>query len=205
MITAKQSEKTYDLAPAGSHVARCIQMLEIGTVQEIFQGEPKTLHKVRITWELPLELKVFHKDKGEQPYVISKEYTLSMHEKSTLRKDLTSWRGKAFTEDEASSFDITKLLSVPAMLNVIHNTSKNGGTYANIAGVSPLPKGTQCPEQINPTFVLSYDDFDFKKFDGLPKWLQEKMMVTPEYQRVSNPNTEQELVKTLSNFEDLPF
>ena len=205
MITAKASEKSYELVPAGSHVARCIQMVELGTLTEVFQGETKSLHKVRITWELPLELKVFNPEKGEQPFIISKEYTLSLHEKSTMRKDLQSWRGKAFTEEEASSFDITKLLGVPAMINVIHQTSKNGGVYSNVASVSPLPKGTTCPPQINPTFVLSYDDFDFKKFDSLPEWLQEKMQTTPEYHRVSNPKTIQGVVNTLPTVDDLPF
>lgn len=205
MITAKTSEKSYDLVPAGSHVARCIQMIELGTLTEVFQGETKTLHKVRITWELPLEKKVFNPEKGEQPYIISKEYTLSLHEKANLRKDLQSWRGKSFTDEEAGNFDITKLLGVPCMLNVIHTTSKNGGVYSNVAGISPLPKGVQCPEQINPTFVLSYDEFDFKKFDGLPQWLKEKMQTTPEYHRVSNPKTVQEVVKTLPLESDLPF
>lgn len=205
MITAKTSDKTYELVPAGSHVARCIQILEIGTLTETIMGEVKTLHKVRITWELPLETKVFDPTKGEQPFIVSKEYTLSMHEKSRLRKDLTSWRGKSFSDQEASGFDITALLGVPCLLNVIHQTSKNGGVYANVAGISPLPKGTTCPDQVNPTFVLSYDKFDFKKFDGLPQWLKDKMTSTPEFQRVSNPRTEQEVAKTLPKEDDLPF
>lgn len=205
MITAKTSEKSYELVPAGNHVARCISMIEIGTVDETFQGEPKKLHKVRITWELPLETKVFHEEKGEQPFVVSKEYTLSFHEKATLRKDLQAWRGKAFTEDEARGFDITKLLGVPCMVNVVHVESKNGNTYSNVAGLSPIPKGMTCPEQVNPTFVLSYDEFDFKKFDTLPKWLQEKMQTTPEYHKVSNPKTVKEVAKTLPKEDDLPF
>lgn len=47
--------------------------------------------------ELPTELRVFSEKKGEQPLVIDKEYTLSMAEKSNLRKDLKLWRGKEFT------------------------------------------------------------------------------------------------------------
>jgi hypothetical protein len=205
MITAKTSEKSYELVPAGSHVARCIQMIEIGTTEDMYLGEPKRLHKVRVTWELPLEKKVFKAEQGEMPYIISKEYTLSMHEKATLRKDLASWRGKQFTEEEAAGFDITKLLGVPCMLNVVHAQSKNGGTYANVAAISPLPKGLECPKQINPTFVLSYDQFDFDKFDSLPQWLKDKMIVTPEFQKVSNPRTVQEVAATLPNKESLPF
>jgi hypothetical protein len=65
-----------------------------------------------ITWELPTELEVFHEEKGEEPYVVSKTYTLSMHEKATLRRDLESWRGQGFTEKEAEAF----ILAVPLIL-----------------------------------------------------------------------------------------
>jgi hypothetical protein len=203
MITAKTSEKTYELVPAGSHIARCIQMIEIGTVEDTFQGEAKRLHKVRITWELPLEKKVFKQEQGEMPFIISKEYTLSMHEKAKLRKDLSSWRGRGFTDEEARAFDITKLLGVPCMINVVHQVSKNGGVYANVAGLSPLPKGLTCPDQINPTFVLSYDDFDWKKFDSLPQWLKDKMMATPEYHNVGKKDNP--VVTAEVGPDDLPF
>jgi hypothetical protein len=207
MITAKNTQtKNYEPVPSGNHVGRCVQMIEIGTVNYEWQGEKKTLHKVRVTWELPLETKVFHEDKGEQPYVVSKEYTLSMHEKSNLRKDLESWRGKPFTEAEAEAFDITKLLTAPCMLNIVHNV-KDGNTYANIASITPLPKGMVCPPQVNPSFVLSYDDFDFDKYNSLPTWLKEKMETTPEFQKVKAPATMKEGIETglLPTEEGLPF
>jgi hypothetical protein len=208
MINAKTNNagKNYEPVPQGNHIGRCISMLELGTVSYDWQGEKKQLHKVRITWELPLETKVFHEEKGEQPFIISKEYTLSMHEKSNLRKDLESWRGQPFTEKEAESFDITKLLEKPCMINVVH-AHKDGNTYANVTSITPIPKGMVCPPQINPTFVLSYDEFDFNKFDTLPTWLKEKMSLTPEFQRVSSPKTVQEAkqVNALPSSQDLPF
>ena len=77
-------------------------------------------------WELPTEIKVFKDENGEQPCVISKEYTLSMAEKANLRIAFKIMAVKIFTEDEAKSFDITKLLGVPCMINIIHKTSKDG-------------------------------------------------------------------------------
>ena len=123
-INATNSGTQRELIPAGNYIARCYQMIEIGTVEEIIIGEKKTLRKVRIGWELPDELRVFNPEKGEQPCVISQEFTLSMNEKANLRKMLASWRGKDFTEDEARCFDISKLLGVPCMLNIIHKPSK---------------------------------------------------------------------------------
>lgn len=181
-ITAKNTGNNFELTPAGNHIARCYSMIEIGTVKEEFKGEVKNLHKVRVTWELPLEQRVFNPEKGEQPFSISKEYTLSMHEKAVLRKDLSSWRGKPFTEDEAKAFDVTKLLGVPCMLNVVHIvSSKSGNTYANVAAITPMPKGTTCPPQINDNFEFNYADFEDTKFNALPEYLRKKMEVTPEY------------------------
>ena len=82
-------------------------MVHIGKVEEEYLGEKKMQNKVRITWELHEEKKVFKEENGEQPFVLSKEFSLSMHEKSSLRKWLESWRGKAFTEDESKLSDST--------------------------------------------------------------------------------------------------
>ena len=181
-IIANKTGTTREPIEQGNYVARCYQMIEIGTVKEEFKGEVKELPKVRIGWELPTELKVHDEAKGEQPLVISAEYTVSMGDKANLRKVLESWRGRAFTEDEAKAFDITKLLGVPCMLNIIHKPSKDGSkVYANIASASPLPKIVECPKQINPTFVLSYDNFDVNKYESLPDFIKDKMKATPEY------------------------
>jgi len=171
------------VCPSGSHVARCYGMIELGTVKSEYLGETKHLHKVIIDFELPLETSVFREGEEEKPFVISKEYTLSFHEKSTLRAHLSSWRGKPFTDAEAANFDITKLVGVPAMVNVIHKASADGTkVYANIASISPMPKGLECPKQVNPSRILSYSNWNQEVFMGLPEWLADKISLTPEYQ-----------------------
>lgn len=205
-ITAKAGEgKQFDPVPAGNHVARCYQMVEIGTEEAEFQGEKKNVHRVRITWELPNEKKVFNPEKGEQPYSVSKDYTLSMHEKATLRHDLQSWRGRAFTDEEAVAFDITKLLGKPCLLNIIHRTAQNGNTYANIAGVTAVPKGTIVPDQINPTFLLSYEDWDDAKFASLPDWLKQRIEKTPEFQARLETKSMPAATEEKAADDDLPF
>jgi len=208
MITAKTSEKQFDLVPSGNHLAICYQMIEIGTETVDFNGDVKKVHRVRIVWELSNEKKVFDPAKGEQPYSIGKDYTLSMHEKATLRHDLQSWRGKAFTDDEAGSFDITKLIGKPCMLNVIHRTSKNGGTYANIAGVTAVPKGMNVPSQVNPSFVFSFDDWNDSKFATFPEWLRKRIEATPQFkQRLEGPPIGDEPIFDTKEDDgsDLPF
>ena len=106
IIATSNGGTSHEPIPSGSYPARCYSMIHLGTIEENILGTVKKLNKVRITWELPTELKVFKEENGEQPHVISKEFTLSLHEKATLRNFLKNWRGKDFTEDEAKAFDI---------------------------------------------------------------------------------------------------
>ena len=172
-----------ELIPAGNYIARCYKMIEIGTVPTEYLGVEKMIHKVRFGWELPLELKVFKPENGEQPLVIDKEYTLSLADKSNLRRDLKSWRGKDFTPAEAELFDVTKLLGVPCMLNIIHIAGKKDPTkfYEAISSISPMPKGIICPSQINETFVFDFENFDKAKFDSLPQFIREMIVTSNEY------------------------
>lgn len=199
-----------DYAPmeAGMYVARCVQMIQIGTITENIEGKDKVLHKVRLGFEFPTELKVFKEEKGEQPYFLSKEYTLSMHEKATLRIHLETWRGKKFTEEESEAFDVTRLLKVPCMINVVHKTSKKGKTFAEIGSISPLMKGMVCPEQINETSLLCYDDFNEQLFESLPDFLKDKIKSSAEYNAMIHPNTSilKHVSETVSQEgDDFPF
>ena len=89
-----------------------------------------------------------------QPLTISKFYTLSLHEKANLGNDLTSWRGRAFSEAEKQSFDISKLLGVTCLLNVM---DKNG--KPKISSIMPMKKGDPIAEQITQGVVFSLEDF----------------------------------------------
>lgn len=214
-INATSSGASRELIPAGNYIARCYQMLHIGTITETIQGQQKVLNKVRIGWELPTELKVFRQENGEEPCVISKEFTLSMHEKATLRKVLASWRGKDFTEGEAKCFDITKLLGISCMLNIIHKSSKDGlKTYEEIAGVSPMPKGVPCPQQINKTIVLDYDNFNYEVYNLLPDFIKTKVQSSEEYKKLHSPqdfsmdqmpHSFEEINSNTNIADDLPF
>lgn len=207
--TNEGSGNNYQPIEAGTYPARCYQMVHIGTVTENVMGSEKTLNKVRITWEIPTELKEFKAGEGEKPYVVSKEFTLSLHEKATLRKFLESWRGKNFTDDEAKSFDITKLLGVACMISITHKTTQSGKTYAEISNVSPVMKGFTVPPQINPSVELNYENFDFNVFNSLPEYIRNKMKESVDYKKmISNYEAyEMEAKKfegTVDN-DDLPF
>ena len=207
-IIATNTAQQRELIEAGNYIARCYQMLHIGTVQETILGETKILNKVRIGWELPTELKTFSDEKGEQPCVISKEFTLSMNEKSNLRKLLASWRGKDFSEEEAKAFDITNLLGKACMINIIHKPSKDGTkTYQEIAGCTPMPRGMECPSQINNNMVWDYDHPDMQLLANLPDFIKDKIKSSLEFVALGKPMPQQESndENNESTTEDLPF
>tara|TARA_R110001599_G_scaffold343853_1_gene566859 strand:+ start:3558 stop:4151 length:594 start_codon:yes stop_codon:yes gene_type:complete len=192
--TTTTNNKKFEPIPAGSYPARCYSMIEMGTNQETYQGVDKMVNKVRITWELPTEMQVFKEERGPEPRVISKEFSLSMHEKANLRGFLESWRGKSFTDNEATAFDVTNLLGVPCLLSITHKMAQNGNTYANISSVSLLPKGMECPDMIQERQELSFDNFKEELFESLPDFIKEKIQTSQEYQSRNNESNN-----------DLPF
>jgi large subunit ribosomal protein L11 len=124
IASSKGSSTPREPIAAGAYAARCYSIIDLGTREETIQGTTKVLRKIRVTFELPDERRVFNEEKGEQPCVISKEFNLSLNEKSSLRGFLKSWRGKDFTEAEAAAFDVAKLIGAPCLLNIIHVAGK---------------------------------------------------------------------------------
>lgn len=183
-------------------------MLHIGTGEEDIMGEKKIQNRARIGWEIPGEMRKYG-DGPESPMVISQKYTLSMNEKANLRKMLQSWRGKAFTEEEATAFDITKLLGLPCMLNIIHKQSAKGSTYANIAGVTAMPKGFEAPAQIHRTCVFDYDSPNLELLEALPDFMQEEIKASDEYKALMGSITHADQPERPSDStggaDDLPF
>lgn len=176
-------EVTREIVPNGTHVARCYSMIHLGTQEWEYQGEQKRSNKIRLTFEIPSEMRDFGGE--EKPMVISKEYTLSLHEKSNLRKDLESWRGEAFTG--TPRFDLTDMLGGCCMITITHKTSNAGNKYSSVTGVSKLPNGWECPEQINPSFVFNFfDNFNQEWLEEQPQWVQEQIKKTDEYQSKLN-------------------
>jgi hypothetical protein len=193
MINATSTGGTlHEPIPAGTYVARCYMMIHIGTTQENIKGELKWLNKVRVSFELPTELKEFRPGEGEKPFVIDKEFTLSMYKTSNLRKFLEGWRGKAFTDAEAEIFDVTKLLGVPGMISIIHQTSAKGNVYADISSCSSLPKGLECPPAINKLTELNYEDhWDANLYSKLPDFIKDKMAQSKQFRAMMNPEVQE--------------
>lgn len=175
--------------PAGVQHAVCYQVIDIGTQPQ--QGNFPSRRKVMIVWELPNERTEFTKDGHsiEMPRAISRDYTLSTDKKANLRKDLEAWRGRAFNEDEAKSFEVGNLIGANCQLNVIHKKSTDGTrTYANVGGIMPLAKDTVKLTPENPTLVFDLPKQGPVEFPlTMPEWIQNKIKNSDEYHDLINP------------------
>ena len=177
----------YKPVPQGVHTARCVRVIDLGTQPREWQGQPKgAVRKVAISWELygededgaPL------KTEDGKPLTISKRYTLSLSEKATLRADLESWRGRAFTADELAGFDVAKLLGAPALVNVKHD-ARDGKTYANVASISPVPKAMRdsVPAATHPLQLFDVTAPDMKLFETFSEKLRQTISGCAEWQK----------------------
>lgn len=186
-IASDSGGGNFKRVPPGAYIGRCYSLVDLGTQLTTGQYGEKLQHKIRIGWELfgedengqPLTIDV---DGKGMPLTITKGYTVSLHEKAVLRRDLAAWRGRDFTDDEANGFDVSKLIGAYCMVNVT-TSETNGKTYSNVAGLTPLPGALKnakpAPVHGNVLFDLDKPDMDvFAKFHDK---LQEAIKRSPEW------------------------
>src|SRR6185437_2141898 len=142
---AAKAGGSYELPPQGVHPGHLVAIIDLGTHDGEYQGKAKVDRKLFLAWELSAEIK----PNGE-PFVIGREYTIlvendgsfSIATDSNLRKMIEGWRGAKYQPDEP--IDLMKLLGRPCLVNVAHKATGEK-TYANLAGITGLPKGMQAP------------------------------------------------------------
>ncbi len=196
---------------AGVHLARLYRIIDLGTQKSEFEGKTNFLHKVKFVWEVHSEDDEgapLVTDKGE-PMIITKDYTLSWGEKANLRKDLESWRGRPFTDEEQRRFDLKNVLDQWCMINVQHKPRQKGGVFANIVGVSPVPKLVKqngLPKGHNRCEIFLVSNPDMEMFETFSDYLKQTIQASPEWrapvaQKASNKPTG----SGFDDFEDAPF
>ena len=181
IASSDNSGTSFPLIEAGTHHAVCYTVADIGTqYSEKFDSYAR---KVVITWELP-NVRIDIERDGKTynlPRAISKTYTLSTHEKSNLTKDLTSWRGKPFTDEERAGFDLRKVARKNCLIQIIH-TQRGDKTYANVATVAKLMAGMEEKEPENPVVIydMGVDGTNFP--ESMPEWIRKRVMASQEMQ-----------------------
>ena len=59
-------------------------------------------------------------------------------------------------------------------------------TYVEISSISKMPKGLECPKQINPSRILSYENWDQSIYDSLSDFLKEKIASSEEFKMMNS-------------------
>lgn len=178
----ERGDGNFQPAPAGTHVARCVGIIDLGTQKNEWQGQVKLQPQVIVRWELPFE--PIQTEDGPKPHIVQRYYTNSLSEKANLRADLEAWRGKPFTTEELMRFDLMAVLGKPCTVTVVHNDKGK----AVVKGVGGLTKGTTCPPAFNPPlafWLTPPEDFKMEVFEKLPKGFQDQIMKSPEWAEVT--------------------
>lgn len=207
-FVATKPASNYTPPPEGMHIARCYRLIDLGTQPKSYQGKPTgEARKIMASWELLGEDRM----EDGKPFTISKSWFLSMHEKAALRKDLESWRGRAFTLEEECSFDVAKLLGAYCLLNIVQEPGADGQMYTKIKAITPLIKGMPKPEPVNDNAIFDMDDPNMEMFEKFSDKMKETITQSREW-RARQSGSRPATTATASagagsddGFDDCPF
>ena len=180
-IKDRAKPKTPPVEP-GAYPAICIGVIDLG---EQYSEKFKSFsNKVQIVWELPTE--TIEVDGKQEPRQLSKEFTISASKKGGLRNFLSSWNGKAYSDEEFLELDLFGQIGRACQVNVVLSES---GEYANIESAIPLMKGFTIPQSNTPTIRWDMTEWDDAVFQTLPEWVQDKIKKSTQYQKDHAPTT----------------
>lgn len=158
MIVAKSSGngQGFEPHPIAQCVVACVDVIDLGEKVEQFEQNPaKIVHKAALVYQSE------EVNAEGKPYEVTTEFTVSMHERAGLRKLLSAWRGKPYSEEEAlAGAPLHKLVGVYGFASIIHKTSGAGRTYAKIDSLMPLPK--------------RMEKFPLGEYERAPYWAERK-------------------------------
>ena len=175
---------TIEPTTPGTYPAVCYGIVGVGTHKTGFKdknGKDNWANQVVLLFELPterIEINGVDVPRGINTFPL----TISLGAKANLRvKYIEPWRGRKFTDAEASEgFDMQLLLTQNCLMSVINVQSADGTkTYANIGGVLPMVKGTPTFEPENE--VIYYEiDAGMVIPETCPEWLKIKIFESRE-------------------------
>ena len=168
----------------GTYPAVCVGVVDLG--EQLNEHYKKYEKKVILIFELPGQTVTV--DGEDKPRWLSREFTQALGDKANLSAFLTSWRGKAFTDAELESFDLSEMLGKGCLLQVV-KVEKGDKCYNNITTAIGLPVGFPAPEISKDTqpILFDTDSWSDEMFALLPEWIRNKVMKSTAYQKDHAP------------------
>ena len=199
----------FEKPPVGVFPAVCVQVIDLGTQKNEYEGKVSTPRQVRIGWELTGSDKLgsgaSHTMADGKPFLVTEIYTLSLGEQANLRAILEGWRGRPFTDDELDGFDISALLGKGCLLDIIHKAKKNGSTKAKVNSVKRWASEDKAPVPVNKEIMFDLTAFDPAVYNGLSDWLQQKIAQSPEYAEAVGRVLKEDPAKDAPFDDEIPF
>ena len=159
----------------GTYMARICSIVDIGVqpmtdwqTHEPTESKPRVL----ITWTLPTETVEREQEDGTVeniPRVLSKEYTLSNHEKSNIVKLVMALKPDCKVLNE--------LLDIETMVSVGSTVNDND----KVVSVVKSPKGMTVDALPHPPIFFDFDDPNQENYMFLPHWIQGKIKDAENY------------------------
>lgn len=137
-MIVRDNKKQFTPAPEGLFQGVCVDVVDLGELPTQWGPKPK----VRIVWQIE-EVD----PETDTRFQVMKQYTCSLNEKATLRKDLECWRGRKFTAEELGGFDLEKLIGANCQLQIIHALADDGRIFANIQAIIASGRGPKITAQ----------------------------------------------------------
>lgn len=174
MIDFKGDKKPKELLKAGAYIATIYSVVQLGTMKGEYAGKETRKNKIRVTWELPEEMREF--DGEQKPMVVGKTYTASLYEQAKLRPIVEGILG----EIDEDTFAIENLVGKSCMVQLAP-AEYLGNEYMDVISATMLPKSVPAPKQINPSVYLDYQEgWNDETYQSLPQWMKDKMAESEE-------------------------
>jgi hypothetical protein len=118
--------------PEGIYAGICNDVIDLGLEEMEFQGQRRMVNRVRLSFETEQRME------DGKPFIITKNFTASLHPKARLAEFIGKWRGRPVLPGE--SIDLSKLIGACCTLVISHQQTLVGKTYASIDAISKPTK-----------------------------------------------------------------
>jgi len=139
----------FERAPAGTHPAVLVGLIDLGTHTKTFQGKPSyDAQSLFLVWELTSEF-----DAKGAPFLVGQEYTYSLGKKAKLRAIVEGFAGRSLADQE--EFDISEMLNKPCVATVKEGLTSTGKKFSEITGIGKPMKGLTVPTPFTTPFMFA--------------------------------------------------
>ena len=171
---------TFTPAPEGTHGARLLQAIDLGTQDGIY-GPKRNL---MVTFELPSKPM-----EDGRPYTVTAWYTASLNRKGNLRGDLTSWLGRELTGEEIQNFSWGIFGDTPCLVTITHKTNDSGEIRARVQNITAVPEGMDVAPLAGELLIFDLKIFDETVFSKIPEGIKAIIEKSPQHQALTIKRT----------------